>query len=118
MRIVVHGQQAFGKSVLEALLERGENVVGVYCAPDPAQGGRLDALKEAALARNLPVFQPRSFRSKPEVWEEFARLKADLFVMAYVTLIVPDELLNQPTCGTLHYYPSLLPSHCSPIYIT
>jgi methionyl-tRNA formyltransferase len=29
MRIVVHGQQAFGKSVLDALLERGENVVGV-----------------------------------------------------------------------------------------
>ncbi len=28
MRIVVHGQQAFGKSVLDALLERGENVVG------------------------------------------------------------------------------------------
>ena len=27
MRIVVHGQQAFGKAVLEALLKRGENVV-------------------------------------------------------------------------------------------
>jgi methionyl-tRNA formyltransferase len=51
MRIVVHGQQAFGKSVLEALLERGEDVVAVYCAPDPKQGGRLDPLKEAALAR-------------------------------------------------------------------
>ncbi len=34
MRIVIHGQEAFGKAVLEALLERGENVVGVYCAPD------------------------------------------------------------------------------------
>ena len=68
MRIVVHGQQAFGKSVLEALLERGENVVGVYCAPEPAQGGgRIDPLKEAALARGLPVHQPRSFRNKPEV---------------------------------------------------
>src|SRR6266478_8437827 len=82
MRIVVHGQQAFGKSVLEALLERGEKVVGVYCAPDPAQGGRVDPLKEAALARGLPVHQPRTFRNKPEVWEEFARLKADLCVMA------------------------------------
>ena len=62
MRIVVHGQQAFGKSVLDALLERGENVVGVYCAPDPAQGGgRVDPLKEAALARTLPVYHPRSF---------------------------------------------------------
>src|SRR5207245_63160 len=114
MRIVVHGQQAFGKSVLEALLERGENVVGVYCAPDPAQGGRVDPLKEAALARNLPVFQPRSFRNKPEVWEEFARVKAALCVMAYVTLIVPESVLNAAPRGTIQYHPSLLPRHRGP----
>jgi methionyl-tRNA formyltransferase len=114
MRIVVHGQQAFGKSVLEALLERGENIVGVYCGPDPAQGGRVDPLKEAALARSLPVHQPKSFRNKPEVWEEFGRLKADLCVMAYVTLIVPEEVLNSPTRGTIQYHPSLLPRHRGP----
>ena len=34
MRIVVHGQEAFGKAVLEKLLERKENVVAVCCAPD------------------------------------------------------------------------------------
>src|SRR5438477_3897184 len=114
MRIVVHGQQAFGKSVLEALLERGESVVGVYCAPDPAQGGRVDPLKEAALAKGLPVHQPKSFRNKPEVGEEFARLEADLCVMAYVTLIVPEEILNLPTRGTIQYHPSLLPRHRGP----
>lgn len=114
MRIVVHGQQAFGKSVLEALLERGEDVVGVYCAPDPAQGGRIDPLKEAALARNLPVYQPRSFRKDPTVPEEFARLRADLCVMAYVTLIVPSAVLNLPTRGTIQYHPSLLPRHRGP----
>src|SRR5215471_5641257 len=114
MRIVVHGQQAFGKSVLEALLERGENVIAVYCAPDPKQGGRPDPLKEAALARHLPVYQPRSLRNKPEVWEEFAQLKADLCVMAYVTLFVPEEMLNLPRLGTIQYHPSLLPRHRGP----
>jgi len=115
MRIVVHGQQAFGKSVLEALLERGENVVAVYCAPEPARGGgRMDPLKEAALAHNLPVYQPRSLRNKPEVWEEFAQLKADLCVMAYVTLFVPEAMLNLPTHGTIQYHPSLLPRHRGP----
>ena len=115
MRIVVHGQQAFGKSVLEALLERGENVVAVYCAPEPAQGGgRMDPLKEEALARGLPVYQPRSFRKGPEVREEFAALGADLCVMAYVTLIVPEEILNLPTHGTIQYHPSLLPRHRGP----
>lgn len=115
MRIVVHGQQAFGKSVLEALLARGDEVVAVYCAPDPkAGGGRLDPLKEAALAHNLPLYQPRSFRNKPEVWAEFAALKADLCVMAYVTLFVPEDMLYLPTHGTIQYHPSLLPRHRGP----
>jgi methionyl-tRNA formyltransferase len=100
--------------VLEALLGRGENVIAVYCAPDPKQGGRLDPLKEAALAQHLPVYQPRSFRNKPEVWEEFAQLKADLCVMAYVTLFVPEDMLNLPTHGTIQYHPSLLPRHRGP----
>ena len=45
MRIVVHGQQAFGKAVLEALLKRGENVVAAYVAPEK-EGAKADPLKE------------------------------------------------------------------------
>ena len=109
MRIVVHGQQAFGKAVLEALLKRGENVVGVYVAPEKP-GQKADPLKEAALAAKLPVFQPASYR-KPEVWEEFKALKPDLQVMAFVTLFVPEEFLNIPTHGSIQYHPSLLPAY-------
>ncbi len=54
MRIVVHGQQAFGKAVLEALLKRGENVVAVYVAPEKP-GAKADPLKEAAVAAKLPI---------------------------------------------------------------
>ncbi len=39
MRIVVHGQQAFSKAVLDALLKRGENVVGVYA--EVIEGGAV-----------------------------------------------------------------------------
>ena len=63
MRIVVHGQQAFGKAVLEALLKRGENVIAVYVAPEK-EGAKADPLKEAALAAKLPVYQPRPTRSR------------------------------------------------------
>jgi methionyl-tRNA formyltransferase len=109
MRIVVHGQQAFGKAVLEALLKRGEDVIAVYVAPEK-QGARADPLKEAALAANLPVYQPASYR-KPEVWEEFKALKPDLQVMAFVTLFVPEDFLNIPTHGSIQYHPSLLPAY-------
>jgi methionyl-tRNA formyltransferase len=112
MRIVVHGQQAFGKAVLEALRERGENVVAVYVAPEK-EGAKADPLKESALAAKLPVFQPASYR-KPEVWDEFRALKPDLQVMAFVTLFVPSQFLNIPTSGSIQYHPSLLPKYRGP----
>jgi methionyl-tRNA formyltransferase len=109
MRIVVHGQQAFGKAVLEALLKRGDEVVAVYVAPEKP-GAKPDPLKEAAVAAGLPVYQPASYR-KPEVVEEFKALKPDLQVMAFVTLFVPEEFLNAPTHGSIQYHPSLLPEY-------
>ena len=109
MRIVVHGQQAFGKAVLEALLGRGDDVVAVYAALE-APGAKADPLKEAALAAGLPVYQPSSYRD-PEVLDEFRALAPDLQVMAFVTLIVPEEFLSIPTRGTIQYHPSLLPRH-------
>src|SRR5437016_13900987 len=112
MRIVVHGQQAFGKAVLEALRKRGEDVVAVYAAPEK-EGAKADPLKEAALAAKLPVYQPASYR-KPEVWQEFKALKPDLQVMAFVTLFVPEDFLNIPTHGSIQYHPSLLPAYRGP----
>jgi methionyl-tRNA formyltransferase len=112
MRIVVHGQQAFGKAVLEALLKRGEDVIAVYVAPEKP-GQKADPLKEAALAAKLPVYQPASYR-QPDVWEEFRALKPDLQIMAFVTLFVPEEFLNIPTKGTIQYHPSLLPKFRGP----
>src|SRR5438477_7888650 len=112
MRIVVHGQQAFGKAVLEALRKRGEDVVAAYVAPEK-EGAKADPLKEAALAAKLPVYQPESYR-KPEVSEQFRTLKPDLQVMAFVTLFVPEEFLNIPTHGSIQYHPSLLPAYRGP----
>jgi len=112
MRIVVHGQQAFGKAVLEALIKRGDEVIAVYAAPEKP-GQKIDPLKEAALAARLPVHQPPSYR-KPEVWEQFRALRPDLQVMAFVTLFVPEDFLNIPTHGSIQYHPSLLPAYRGP----
>jgi methionyl-tRNA formyltransferase len=109
MRIVVHGQQAFGKAVLEALVKRGENVIAAYVAPEK-EGAKADPLKEAAQAAKIPVFQPASYKD-PKVWEEFKSLKPDLQVMAFVTLFVPEDFLNIPTHGSIQYHPSLLPAY-------
>jgi methionyl-tRNA formyltransferase len=112
MRIVIHGQQAFGKAVLEALLKRGENVIAVYVAPEKP-GAKPDPLRETALAAKLPVYQPASYRQR-DVWDEFRALEPDLQVMAFVTLFVPEDFLNIPTHGSIQYHPSLLPAYRGP----
>ena len=112
MRIVVNGQQAFGAEVLKALLERGEDVVAVYCAPDK-EGRPPDPLAEAAREAGLELRQPESFETD-DAAAELAGLEPDLMVMAFVILKVPEPVLNAPTHGTIQYHPSLLPRHRGP----
>ncbi len=112
LRIAVIGQAAFGESVLNALVERGEEVVGVFCPPDQ-EGRPADPIKQAAQAHETPVFQFRRMRSQPAI-DAFGSLNADLCVMAFVTDIVPDAILDAPSRGTIQYHPSLLPKHRGP----
>ncbi len=112
MRIVVHGQQAFGKAVLERLMERSEDVVAVCCAP--AKPGRPeDPLAELARQRGLPVHQPSSWKT-PEALALMQSFDADVCMMAYVLLFVPQPVLDAPRLGTFQYHPSLLPHHRGP----
>ncbi len=112
MKILVHGQQAFGKAVLERLLERGDNVVGVFTAPDK-EGRPLDPVKELALEHSLPVHQLASWKT-PEALELVQSFDADVCMMAYVLLFVPEAVLNAPRLGSFQYHPSLLPDHRGP----
>jgi methionyl-tRNA formyltransferase len=112
MRIVVHGQDAFGKAVLEKLLERGENVVAVCCAPDKT-GKPEDPLKVFAREKGLVVHQPKSWKT-PEALELMQSFKSDVCIMAYVLLFIPQPVLDAPRLGTFQYHPSLLPAHRGP----
>ena len=111
MRIILNGQQAFGKAVLEALIERGEEIIAVYCPGD--KDGRVDPLTQAARDHELPVYQPKSFKTDEAV-EELRALEPDLGVMAFVTKFCPSSFLDVPTHGTIQYHPSLLPLHRGP----
>ena len=112
MRIVVHGQQDFGKAVLEQLLERGENVVAVCCAPTK-DGAPNDSLAEFARENGLPVHQPASWKT-PEALALMESFAADVCMMAYVLLFVPKAVLDTPKFGTFQFHPSLCPWHRGP----
>ncbi len=109
VRIVLIGQAAFAEKALETLHARGEQVVHVFVPPD-TPGGRPDPLKAKALELGLAVSQPRSFRGERE-FDQFRALDADLIIMAFVTIIVPDRILYLPRFKSICFHPSLLPRH-------
>ena len=113
MRLIVMGQQAFGKAALEKILEVGrDEVVAVYCAPDK-DGRPVDPLKEAALEAGIRVLQPKNFKDESTL-AEMRSFNADLMIMAYVTLFVPEAARDIPAKGSICFHPSLLPLHRGP----
>jgi methionyl-tRNA formyltransferase len=106
MRVIVVGQGPFGEKVLDALIEKGEEVVGVFCPPDK----RGEPMKELAERAGTYLFRPEETKD-PQVYDAFVGLQPDLSMLAFVTDIIPERLLRIPSLGTICYHPSLLPRH-------
>lgn len=108
------GTPDFAVPSLEALIENGYNVVGVFCQPDrpKGRGHKLAAcpVKETAVKHNIPVFQPERIKRE----EGVAMLKAcapDLCVTVAFGQLLSQEILDIPPLGTINVHSSLLPKH-------
>jgi len=112
MRIAIIGQQDFGKAVLNAFLERGDDVAAVFCAPEKP-GVRPDPLKLAAQEKGVTLYQFPSYASA-EAQDALRALNVDLGIMAYVLLFAPQAFVAIPKHGTIQFHPSLLPLHRGP----
>jgi len=109
LRIILIGQAAFAEKTLEKIIDKGEEVVAVYCPPDPPSG-KPDPVKQKAISLGIPVRQHKSFKA-PELREEFVALNADLAILAFVSQIVPEHVFNAPRRGSICFHPSLLPKY-------
>ncbi|HUC63074.1 MAG TPA: methionyl-tRNA formyltransferase [Alphaproteobacteria bacterium] len=112
MKVAIIGQQDFGKAVLEAFLARGDEVVGVFVAPEKP-GARPDPLRLEAEAKGVKLFQIAKF-TEPAAHDALKGLGADVGIMAYVLIFVPQSICAIPKHGTIQYHPSLLPLHRGP----
>lgn len=106
MRMIIVGQGPFGEKVLEALIKKGEDVVGSFSPPDK-RGEAMNALAEKS---GISSFRPKLMKD-PLVYNDYLKLQADLAVLAFVTDIIPEKLINVPSLGTICYHPSILPRH-------
>jgi methionyl-tRNA formyltransferase len=112
MRIAIVGQRDFGKAALEAFAARGDNVAGVFCAPEKP-GEAADPLRLAAEQRGIPVFRLPSLRVE-EAREALRSLEVDIAILAYVLQFVPQDFATIPRHGTIQFHPSLLPRYRGP----
>jgi len=114
MRVVFMGTPDIAATCLKKILADGFEVVGVYTQPDRPKGRGMkmvySPVKEVAIANNIPVFQPENFRSDEAV-EELRALKPDICAVVAYGRILPQRVLDIPTCGCVNIHASLLPQY-------
>lgn len=118
LRVVFMGTPEFAIPALDALLNIGCDIIGVYTQPDrrSGRGRRISGspIKEAAIERRLHVFQPPSLRRDEAARHQLASLRPDLIVVVAYGLFLPADTLEVPPLGALNIHPSLLPRHRGP----
>ena len=115
LRIVFCGTPQFAVPPLKFLLQQTDvEVAGVFTQPDRPRGRgqevSFSAVKEEALSRNLPVFQPAKIRA-PEAEEQVRSLAADAVVIVAYGQIIPARLITIPRLGWINLHASLLPKY-------
>ena len=115
MRIVFMGTPDFAVPSLEALVQAGHEVCGVFSQPDKPVGRHQNKLKptpvkECALAHDIPVFQPVKLRDGTAL-AQLQELAPELIVVAAYGRLLPDDILALPPKGCINVHSSLLPKY-------
>ena len=114
MKILFMGTPDFALFSLRALVEAGENIIGVVTQPDKPKGRGYTLtpppVKVYATEQGIPVYQPNTLRG-----EEFANLLSelspDLIIVVAYGKILPANVLEFPKYGCINVHGSLLPAY-------
>ena len=113
LKVIFFGTPEFAKTSLEAIHQSHHEVVSVVTVADKASGRgqkiHQSAVKEFAVEKNLPVFQPEKLRD-PDFLAEIQKLNADIFVVVAFRMM-PKILFEMPEMGTFNLHASLLPDY-------
>lgn len=114
MKILFMGTPAFAVPSLEALVNAGHEVCGVFTQPDKPKNRGMKLLptpvKECALSYDIPVFQPAKMRDG-EAMALVRQLAPQIIVVAAYGKILPAEILDYPKYGCVNVHSSLLPAY-------
>lgn len=112
MKILFMGTPDFAKESLEKLYDFGYEICGVVAPPDRPKGRGMKMVacpvKEFALEKNLPVFQPEKLS---QIKEEIKSMAPDMIVVVSYGKFLPKSILSMPKYGCINVHPSLLPQY-------
>ncbi len=113
LRIVFMGTPDFAVGILDEILNKGYEVVGVITAADkPAGRGQKlseSAIKKYALEKGLPILQPTNLKSE-DFLKQLKELNANLQVVVAFRML-PKVVWDMPKFGTFNLHASLLPDY-------
>ena len=114
MKIVFMGTPDFSIPSLKILLENNHEILAVVTTPDKERGRgqkiTFTAVKQFAIEKNIPVYQPEKLKGNQEFVEEMKTLKPDLFVVVAFR-ILPKEVFEIPKYGSFNLHGSYLPKY-------
>ena len=116
IKIIFFGTPDIGVKSLDYLYNSDKiDVMAVVTQPDkPAGRGkhlRPSPVKEYALSKGLPLYQPKSIRKEPDVIEALKKYEPDFFVTFAFGQILSQEVLDIPKFETINLHASLLPKY-------
>ena len=115
MNIIFMGTPDFAKESLEAIYNAGHKILAVVTNPDRPKGRGMKMIaspvKEYAIEKNLPVFQPEKIRNNVEIIDKLKALEPDVICVVAYGKILPKEILEIPTLGCINVHGSLLPKY-------
>ena len=108
------GTPDFSVPTLEALIQAGHSIVGVYCQPDKQKGRgkqvQMPPVKVAALEHDLPVYQPVTLRDE-QVRAELEALQPDVVIVIAYGKYYLLGLFDCRNMVVLMFIASILPSY-------
>jgi len=117
MRLVMMGTGTFAEPTFSALLASRHQVVGLVTQPDRPTGKERGStrqvrrgMKEIALERNIPVYQPESINT-PEGVDVLKNWQPELLVVAAYGQILSKDVLATTRHGGINIHASLLPKY-------
>ena len=114
MRVVFMGTPDIAATCFKRIIADGFEIVGCYTQPDRPKGRGMkmvySPVKEVAIANNIPVFQPVNFKDE-ETIAQFKALKPDICAVVAYGRMLPQAILDTPSCGCVNIHASLLPQY-------